>query len=77
MPHKYTIDHRIHPAEIDIPDGWQVVESGDFQDKDKFLIGGRHNAWLIGANFVDIFDSMIGTPINNYEHLVIRQTELA
>lgn len=73
MSNKYIIPHNLHPAEIDIPDGWQVVEEGNFQDKDKFLIGGRHNAWFIGSQFTDVFEGMIGTTIDNKEHLVIRQ----
>ena len=70
---KYTIEHTIHPAEIDIPDGWEVVESGTFQDNDKFLIGGRSNAWLLGSHFTLVFDRMIGTAINSHEQLVIRK----
>jgi len=73
MPTKYIIDHTIHPAEIDIPDGWQVVESGTFQSDDKFLIGGRSNAWLLGPHFMLVFDMMIGTTIDSHEHLVIRK----
>ena len=73
MPTTYTISNVTPHSDVEIPDGWQVIESGNFESEDKFLIGGRHNAWLFQfPHFTLVFDRMIGTPIN-HEHLVIRK----
>jgi hypothetical protein len=40
------IKTKVRDVEVVIPDGFSVIEAGEIQKGDQFLVGGRRNAWM-------------------------------
>lgn len=57
------------PRELDIPDGYTVIEEGNIESGDLYLVGGAHNYannCIKEANFHPFQEDSFGQPIGYY-----------
>ena len=61
--------------EVAIPDGFCVIETGEVQQGDQFLAGGRHNAWTRNHRWYPYPESVAGEPVSPYTLTIRKKTQ--
>lgn len=51
--------------DVTIPDGFAVIETGEVQQGDRFLAGGRYNAWILNHRWCPYPESEAGSPVSS------------